>query len=224
MAIIPARGGSKGLPRKNLHKLAGRPLLEYTVQAARAASCVARVIVSSDDPEILAVAASAGAEIHRRSAAAASDTATSEEAMREVLRDLEGSTPPLLALLQPTSPLRTAADIDAAAALLAETGADALISVCEPRHHPLKALRVDGRGFLAGLCDDHSPFLPRQNLPRALQPNGAIYLVRTALFLANGLLLQGKTIPYLMDDARSIDIDTAEDIRLAAALLAKGQP
>ncbi len=228
IAIVPARGGSKGIPNKNLASLAGKPLVAWTLDAANRAASVSRVVVSSDSEQILEVCAALGAETLARPAELATDTASSESVLRHVLETLAGrgeSPPELTLLLQPTSPLRTAAHIDAAIAMLDDADADAVISVFSPRHSLYKAFRLDERGFLRGAFGDDAPFLPRQSVPTLYLPNGAIYLVRTALFLESGSLLPARTVAYEMSEAESIDIDVAADLtRAETSLLARRDP
>lgn len=217
LAIVPARGGSKGLPRKNLALLAGRPLLAWTVDAARKARGINRCIVSSDDDKILDCARACGAETLRRSVTTAGDLASSESVVAEVLAALRHYAPDIVVLLQPTSPLRSAAQIDAGLVRLG--GADAVIGVCRPRHHPMKALAIGADGFLTGLYDRTSPFRPRQELPEAWQPNGALYIVRRDAFERTGFFPE-RTLPFAMDERSSVDIDSADDLRLAELWLA----
>lgn len=219
LAVVPARGGSRGIPRKNLAALGGRPLIAWSIDAALGARRIARVVVSSDDPDILAVGASYGADPVVRPAALATDRARSEEAVRHALETV-GSGWDIVCLLQPTSPLRTGDDVDAALALLGERGdADAVISVYEPVHSPFKAFQADERGHLVGVVDDDAPFRPRQELPRTYFPNGAIYAVRVPAFLETGSLLGRGAVPYVMPRERSLDIDDGHDLRRAEAAL-----
>ena len=122
-------------------------------------------------------------------------------------------------LLQPTSPLRTATDVDAALAIRETETAEAVISVFEPEHSPWKAFYVAEDGALRGVVDDSAPFRPRQSFPRAAMPNGAIYACGRAHVVRTGSLFAPRTVPYFMDAARSVDIDTAEDLARAEAWL-----
>ncbi len=211
LAVITARGGSKGLPGKHLRLLGGKPLLAWTVEAALAARRVARVIVTSDDPAILDLAATLGAETLLRPAELARDDTPSDPVVVHAVQ-AAGRGEAVVVLLQPTSPLRTAEDIDAALAHLEETGADAVVSVCAPRENPWKSFYVDAGGCLRGIAGDDAPFQPRQSLPVAVRPNGAIYGVRTACLLRRGRLFAERTVGWEMPRARSVDIDTAEDL------------
>lgn len=221
LALVPARGGSRGIPRKNLAVVAGKTLLRWSIDAALASS-VDRVVVSSDDEAILVEAWVAGAEPLRRPARLATDTAGSESVVEHCLEALatKGFVPDVIVLLQPTSPLRRGGDIDAALDLLRSSGADAVISVYEPRHSPYKCFVVDGRGFLRGLFGDDVPFRRRQDLPTCLMPNGAIYAVRTETFRRTGRLMGPNTVPYLMPEERSLDIDDTRDLEAAERALA----
>ncbi len=220
LAVITARGGSKGLPGKHLRLLAGKPLLAWTVDAARAARRVARVLVTSDDPAILDLAASLGAETLLRPAELARDDTPSDPVVVHAVREA-GRGEAVVVLLQPTSPLRSAEDIDAALAHVDATGAEAVVSVCAPRENPWKSFYVDAEGCLRGIAGDAAPFQPRQTLPPAVRPNGAIYGVRTEVLLRTGRLFAGRTVGWEMPRARSVDIDTAEDLAEAEALVGR---
>jgi CMP-N-acetylneuraminic acid synthetase len=218
LAVVLARGGSKGLPGKNLLPVAGKPLLAWSVEAALQAARVDRVVVSSDDAAILAAARDAGAETLQRPAHLAQDDTTSEASLIHAWQEA-GRGEDVLVLLQPTSPLRTAADVDDALALLDRVDVDAVISVVEPDRSPWKCFYADENGHLRGLVDDDTPFRPRQELPRAFAPNGAIYAVRSALFEATGRLFQPRTVPFEMPAERGLDVDTADDLARAEAML-----
>ncbi len=218
LAIILARGGSTGLPGKNLLPLAGKPLLAWSVEAGLRATGVDRVVLSSDDEAILAAAREAGAETLLRPAELAQDDTPSDVSLLHAWEQA-GRGEGVLVLLQPTSPLRTAADIDGALARLEAPGADAVISVVEPPCNPWKCFYADDDGHLHGIAGNDAPFRPRQELPHAYAPNGAIYAVRTALFERTGKLFQPRTLPYVMDRERSLDVDTADDLARAAAVL-----
>lgn len=223
IAIIPARGGSKSIPRKNLAMVAGKTLLAHAVDAARASRHVTSVVVTSDDREILDAASRLGAEIVVRPAELATDLAPTEPAITHALEVLEArgiELPEALVLLQTTSPLRTSADVDAALTLLATEGTEAVVSVFEPPHSPFKAFFERADGCLAGVVNDEAPFRPRQSLPRAWMPNGAIYAVRSAFFRAEGRLFAPRTKPYPMPHERSVDVDTLDDLARAESWLA----
>ena len=219
LAVIPARKGSKQLPRKNLAPLAGRPLIAWTIAAAQDARAVGRDDHSPDSHEIADVALQLGAEVpFIRPTELAGDAAAS----LAVLIHAVGAADPRsdadwVALFQPTSPLRTAADIDAAAALAGEH-VDAVISVgpCAPHPWLAKCLGPDGK-----LTDfyEHPPARRRQEMPLAWALNGAIYLVRRRQLDAGGGFYGGRTVGYPMPAGRSLDIDTAEDLARAEWLL-----
>jgi N-acylneuraminate cytidylyltransferase len=200
--------------------LAGKPLLAWTIEAATKARRVAEVVVSSDDGEILRYARSCGAIAIERPAELATDAARSEPVLEHVLA-ATGSTAPLAVLLQPTSPLRDADDVDAALALLDDPSTDAAIGVIEPEKNPFKAFYADPQtGFLRPVAAlEGAPFLARQALPAAWFPNGAIYVVRTGTFRALRTFLPPRTAAYRMPPERSIDIDVVSDLRRAEAAL-----
>jgi CMP-N,N'-diacetyllegionaminic acid synthase len=216
VSIITARGGSKGIPRKNIALVGGRPLIDYTIKASLGSHYITDTYVTSDSDEILAVAGKSGARPIKRPAELATDTASSELAIMHAVNQIQAQTgrcPEVFILLQPTSPLRDSQDIDKAFETFFEAGADALISGIEPQVNPLKQMIVSEDGSLKTLTDDPTvPFKARQLLPRAFQPNGAIYIIKTELFIKTELLIGDRTVPFYMDEIKSIDIDTEADI------------
>ncbi|MCB9626407.1 MAG: acylneuraminate cytidylyltransferase family protein [Sandaracinaceae bacterium] len=218
LAIIPARGGSKGLRRKNVLPMAGRPMLAHSVAAALESGLFDEVVVSSEDDEILAAARAAGATAIVRPDALSTDTASSADVVLHALEQHRWAD--TFALLQPTSPLRTAAHLREAAALLtAET--IAVVSICECAHHPLKTLlQVDGHFVPTREWRDLTQ--PRQSLPRAVQPNGAIYFGRSRSFVESKDFLPAGTVWYEMSQTASIDVDDATSFGEAERALLSG--
>lgn len=226
LAIIPARGGSKGLPGKNIIDLCGKPLMVWSIEAALGSQYITQTVVSSDCDIILKGARDSGARPLRRPDVLANDSAPSEPVISHVIESLalEDQFFDYIVLLQPTSPLRSAEDIDFAIREILAKNADALISVYEPEHTPYKAFITNKQGYLAGLVDNKTPFMRRQDLPVTYMPNGAIYIVKTDLFKQSGRLFSDKTIPYLMSIEKSSDIDTYEDLeRVREIMVHSGQ-
>ena len=221
IAVIPARGGSKGVARKNLALVAGKPLVAWTIEAAKACPTIERVIVSSDDADILAIAQAYGVEALERPAALSGDTVRSEPVLVHALEQsaLQKALPEWAVYLQPTSPLRTAGHIARALELLEESDADCLISVCETDNKVLKSYLKTGEGYLTGIANNDYPNWNRQDLPDVYMPNGAIYIVRTKLFLEQPRFWNERTVPFVMQPEESIDIDTPESIVRAETLL-----
>ena len=225
LAIIPARGGSKAIPGKNLAPVGGRPLIAWTVDAARQAQCIDRIIVSTDDPAIARTAGSLGAEVPfvRPAFLAADDTPGLDPVIHALLwlAEHEDYHPAWVACLQPTSPLRTAADIDAAFDLATGRRADAVVSVVEAPVHPHWALRLDdeGRIHLPG----GAPPAQRQALEPAWALNGAVYLARTNWLLDHRTWYGRHTYALAMPEDRSLDVDTPWQLRLADLCLWQGQ-
>ncbi len=224
LAIIPARGGSKGLAGKNIRPLRGRPLLAHTVAAALNARLVDRVVVSTDDRAIADAALAAGAEVpFLRSPHLAGDDARAADVYLDCCDRLETAGAPRIAAfvaLQPTSPLRTAKDIDAACALFRSQDADAVVSVC-PVEHPPEWLRAIGPdGVLRPLFGGPECNANRQAVRQAYLPNGAIFVLRRDFLAESGTYYSERTYPYVMPRSRSVDIDTIEDFELAEWLLA----
>lgn len=219
LSIIPARGGSKGIPRKNIVALAGKPLIAWTIEASLQSRLISRTIVSSDDNDIIAVSKKFGAETMKRPKYLAKDTSPTEPTIVHVINQLkikENYQPDFIVLLQATSPLRGHSDIDAALSiLLKDTNSSALISVYELQHHPFKSFMYGPSGYLRGIINNKYPFMPRQSLPQVFMPNGAIYIVKTRAFLRNNRLVTRKTLPFVMSRQKSTDVDTLEDLQEA---------
>ncbi len=219
LALIPARGGSKGVPRKNLAPLGGRPLIAWTIEAALASTCIDRLILSSDDAEIIAAARAAGCEApFVRPAELAGDTARSVDVIHHAMAWAEDADPQpydYLVLLQPTSPLRIAADIDACIRVCQGSGAPAAVTVAEPAETPYWTYRRDPEGRLAPLLPLSPQPTRRQDLPQAFQINGAVYVARWDFMRTAESFLVPDTRGVEMPLERSIDIDTPLDLRYA---------
>ena len=231
LGIITARGGSKGIPGKNLKPLAGRALLAYTVDAARDSGALDRVILSTEDAAIADAGRLLGCEVPFMRPAELSKDETPHlpviQHAAQWMREHAGYQPDAVMILQPTSPLRSADDITAAARLLESTGADSVVSVSEvsAHAHPMRMLRVDARGE-AVLFASGEPVRRRinrrQDLPQAWVMNGAIYACRTAvLFDAEPSLYGDRVAAYAMPAERSVSIDDFEDWAAAERTLAR---
>lgn len=220
ISIIPARGGSKGLKGKNIITLYGKPLISWSIEASIASKYITDTVVSSDDDKTLDIASKYDVDIVKRPSSLSQDETPSEDVIEHVLKSINKSFE-YLVLLQPTSPLRDTHDIDTAFKILLQSDADALISVYEPAHHPLKAFTHSEEGYLEGIVNNSFPFQRRQDLPKAYYPNGAIYIIKVDTFLRTKSLYCDKTLHYLMSEERSIDIDTQIDIEKAEAYLKK---
>jgi CMP-N,N'-diacetyllegionaminic acid synthase len=223
LGVIPARGGSKGIPRKNLVPLLGQPLIVHTLRCAQMSRRLQRTVLSSDDPEILEVGRAAGADIpFVRPAALAGDASTSVDVVRHALDMLEegGEHYDAVVLLEPTAPLRTAADIDAAIDRLEASGADAVISVCRvDAPHPIKMQKIEDDRLVPFLPDLWRDGLTRQQLPPVYALNGAVYATRTSVIRTTGSLWGRNAAPLVMPPERSINIDSPLDLALAELLL-----
>lgn len=220
LAIIPARGGSKGVHRKNIRKLLGKPLINYTIEAAAQCPLIDQCIVSTEDQEIKQISLEAGAEVIDRPIELATDTASSEDVVRHVLEDClkKGELPEFFVLLQPTSPLRDEKVLADCIERSLEAKSRCTISVTEVEHHPYKAF-YEENGILAPLKDRQSLSKPRQQLPRVVRQNGAIYFLESASFLEQNSFYIEPALPFYMDADASIDIDHERDFLLCEALL-----
>ena len=220
LAIIPARGGSKGLPGKNIKLLNGKPLIAYTIEAAMAAKKISRIIVSTDNRQIAKVAMDYGAESpFLRPEHLATDTALSIDIYDYTLSEIEKQEAVKIEkfmVLQPTSPLRTAEDIDNAIELFNIKSADSVISYCQ-EYHPIKWHRyVTNEGKLKNIFEE--TLNNRQEERPSYFPNGAIYIIKRDLIKKRSYI-SDNSYAYIMDKKKSIDIDTIEDFEYAEFLL-----
>ena len=219
LALVTARGGSRGVPRKNLATLGGRPLLAWTLEAARQSGRITRTLLSTDDPEIADVGVRMGAEVpFLRPAELATDDAAHIDVVvhaLEWLQQREGDLPMYTLLLQPTSPFRTSADIDAAVALAARRNAESVVGLTPAVDHPFFVKGLNADDTLYDFATPPAGYLPRQALPSAYVVNGAIYLVRTETFLRLRSWFLPGTVGYVMPRERSLDIDEPSDLEAA---------
>lgn len=220
LAIIPARGGSKGIPRKNIRMVAGKPLLAHNIEQARLTPSITRVVVSTDDGEIAAVAREYGAEVVDRPADISGDTASSEAALVHTLDHLchaEGYTPDLLVFLQATSPLTLAEDIEGTIQSLLTENADSALAVT-PFFHFL--WRRDSEGGAQGINHDKRARPRRQEIANTqFLETGAVYVMRVQGFLNAKHRFFGKTAMYVMPNERVWEIDDPRDLVIADLLL-----
>lgn len=222
-AIVPARGGSKSVPGKNIKLLGGKPLLSWSIDVAKQVPEIDRIIVSTDDEEIASVGSSAGAEIYTRPAHLATDEALVIDALKDLIETLrvEGDEPEWVILLEATCPLRIPEDVRACLKLVSDGSYDSVATFKEAELNPHRAWRfIDGvpEVFIPGAV----PWLPRQKLPKAYQLNGAVYVFRAKLLAEEARsLLVGRLGAVLMPRDRSQDIDDSVDFMIAEALLGK---
>jgi len=223
--LIPARGGSKGVPRKNLRLLGGKPLLEYTAAAALTAERLARVIVSTDDPEVAEVARRCGVDVpFMRPAALAADDAPSLGVVQHALQWLEahGERYDAVCLLQPTSPFRESDEIDGCIALLEDAGADAAMTVrrVPDEYNPHWTYVCDDRGYLRLSTGEATPIPRRQDLPVAYHRDGSVLVTRRDIVLGRNSLYGDRVVGYAVGAGPWVDIDTPADWARAEELLA----
>lgn len=217
LAILPARGGSKGIPGKNLADLAGRPLVAWAAGAATSADTVSRLLCSSDDPAILAAAATAGAEPRPRPADLAGDRVLVAEVLARVLADDDGDEP-WVVLVQATSPFVTSSDIDTAVELAADHDADTVICGTDPgQHHPATMFTRDDDGHIAWLHQTGERMARRQDLPPVWVRTGLVYVVRRSL-AASGRIYGDHIRAHLAPPQRAVCIDTPLDLDWARFL------
>lgn len=222
LAIIPARGGSKGIKRKNIRMLAGKPLIAWTIEAARRSEYLDRVILSSEDPEIISVAKKYGCEVpFVRPRALAGDGTPGIDPVLHALNALPEKYD-LIVLLQPTSPLRSAADIDGCIKQCVSGNHNSCVSITEPEKSPFWMFLADKNSRIKPLIKLGKTADRRQDLPRVYALNGAVYVARSSFILKKRTLVAEGTAGFVMPRERSIDIDSPLDLELAA-LLIKGK-
>ena len=222
LVVIPARGGSKGIPNKNIKLLGGKPLIHYTIEAAREVFADEDIIVSTDSERIKEVAEATGLKVpFLRPAHLATDTAGTHEVLLHALEfaEQQGKKPDVVVLLQPTSPFRTAQHIREAIELY-HPEIDMVVSVKETKSNPYYVLFEENeQGYLQK--SKEGSFTRRQDCPRVWELNGAIYIINTQSLKAKPLNQFNKVKKYVMDELSSHDIDTILDWRVAEAILAK---
>ena len=225
IAIITARSGSKGLPDKNIKPLKGLPLMAYSIIEAQKSGCFQKIFVSTDSPKYAEIAEKYGADASfLRSAETSSDTAGSWDVIREVIREFEkrGEFFDYIMLLQPTSPLRTAEDIQASFRMLREKNANSVVSVTATDHSPLWCNTLPEDLSMENFRNEQYADYPRQMLPKYYRVNGAVYLVRKEELYVEKMLRK-NTYAYIMPQERSIDIDTDFDFALAELFMNKAK-
>lgn len=218
LAIILARGGSKRLPRKNVLKLNKKPLIAWSIEAGLKSQYVDKVVVSSDDDEILSVAQEYGADILQRPIELASDTATAFDAIEHTIKNIEQYD--YVILLQPTSPLRSEINIDEAIVLLDKKQAEAVVSVCETDHSPLWSNTLPNDDSMSQFLKEEVLNKRSQDLDVYYRLNGAIYICKTdRLIEEKGFFIKDKIYAYKMDRESSIDIDEEIDFKMAEFMM-----
>ncbi len=221
LAIMPARGGSRSVARKNLRIVGGKPLLAWTIEVAKQSRFIDRLVVSSEDPDILDAAKAYGcdAPFVRPADLARDDTPGIEPILHaiSVLPSFDW-----VVMLQPTSPLRVASDVDTCIELCASHSANAAVSVTEATENPYWMFRVGPDGFLQPVIDNADIPFRRQELPEVLLLNGAVYVARCEWLKQSRSFLTAETLGYRMPLERSLDIDTEFDLAQADNLLARG--
>lgn len=226
LAIVPARGGSKRLPQKNILSIAGKPLIRWTIEAGLGSKYIDRLIVSTDNADIADIARSCGADVpFIRPESLSFDNTTSFEVIDHCLswvKKNEENEYDYIILLQPTSPLRNNKNIDAAFKLLFSKKAQAVISLCETEHSPLWSNTIGNDLSMRDFLRPDINKTPSQNLPVFYRLNGAIYICETkALLMEKNLYLKDNIYAYTMSKKNSIDIDDQIDFDLAELYLKK---
>lgn len=210
LAIIPARGGSKGVPRKNIRSLAGKPLIAWTIEEAKKSSYIDRLILSSEDNEIINIAKEYGCEVpFVRPSEFAQDETSGIDPLLHALGEL--SEYDYVISLQPTSPLRLAKDIDACVERMIATGSPACVSVTEPSNSPYWMYTVNDKEKMVPLIEQENLTVRRQDLPVVYALNGAVYIAEVDWLKQNKSFLTTETTAFIMPQHRSYDIDTEED-------------
>lgn len=222
LGIIPARGGSKGVPCKNIRVVAGKPLIAWTIKEAKKSEHIEQLIVSSEDDEIIAVAKEFGCEApFVRPMELAQDETPGIEPIKHAINFYlnNGVYFDYIICLQCTSPLRTVSDIDGAIELCLKSNADSVVSVCEAEHSPYWMKKVDERGCIANFIDDGMKYARRQDLPKVYRINGAFYMATPELIMKTNNWYSKETRAFIMDNMHSIDIDSELDFIVVETVL-----
>ena len=225
LALIPARGGSKRIPSKNIHEIGGKPLIAWSIESALKAPSVDRVVVTTDSEEIAKIAIKYGADVpFLRPDDLASDSADSMDSVLHAIRYLEntGDIYEYLLLLQPTSPMRSAEHIEQSIKLLKEKDADSIVGVTENEHPVEWCNTLSDDLSMDGFYPDEIKGKQSQDFPKRYRINGAIYLAKTQkVITSHSMILPQKCFAYIMDAVSSVDIDEHIDMEFARYLLEK---
>lgn len=222
LAVIPARGGSKGVPNKNIKELGSKPLIAYTIEAAKESGIFEKIVVSTDSETIAEIAIKYGAEVpFIRPAEISGDLVSSDDVIIHAINYFKGLGVEYeeVCKLQPTSPLRNSKHIVEAYKLLREKNANYLVSVCECEHSPLWSGVLDEDLKMDNFVPEYVKRACRQELPTYYRLNGAIYMGKTTEFLKEKTFLGGNCVAYIMNQEDSIDIDSNIDFELAKLFL-----
>lgn len=225
LAVIPARGGSKGVPGKNMKELAGKPLIAYTIEAAIASNIFEKVIVSTDSTQIAEISVKYGAEVpFIRPDDISGDLTASDDVILHALfyYQQQGIQYDEICKLQPTSPLRSSRHVQEAYQLFSKKNADFLVSVCECEHSPLWSGIIGDDLSLDHFISEEAKRACRQNLPTYYRLNGAIYMGKTNQFCENKSFLGKNSVAYIMNQEDSVDIDNMLDFMLVETIINRG--
>tara|TARA_B100000287_G_C20659754_1_gene789783 strand:- start:813 stop:1526 length:714 start_codon:yes stop_codon:yes gene_type:complete len=224
LGVIPARGGSKGIPKKNLVNLGGKPLIAHTIECAKSAKLLTDFIISTDDNEISKVSETFGGKVpFLRPKNLATDSALSTSVIKHALKKMEeikNIKYDYVMMLQPTSPFRKSTDIDSSIDMIINSNADSLISVVDVEgNHPFRMKRITGKNKLVNFIDQgFEDMRSRQELPKVYIRSGTIYLSKRELILNNNSFVGENCIAYTIPNERSVNIDTELDLMLAKTL------
>ena len=226
LAVIPARGDSKSIPRKNIVNVNGKPLISYTINAALEVDCLTDIVVSTEDPEIAEISKELGAQVpFIRPLNLASDDAQSFPVIEHALHFMEkarGFKYDAILMLQPTSPLRTSKHINDSIDLFNSEECDSVVSIASVGgNHPLRMKRLEGNKLVNYIDQGFWDMRPRQILPDVYIRNGAIYLIRRDVIIEQSQLIGTMCLGYVMSDIQSVNIDTPIDLMVAELLLKK---
>ncbi|WP_339799092.1 acylneuraminate cytidylyltransferase family protein [Paenibacillus sp. FSL R5-0744] len=220
LAIIPARGGSKGVPHKNIKKLAGKPLISWTIEEAKKSRYIDRLILSSDDHKIIEIARSQGCDApFIRPKHLSEDTTPGIDPVLHAINQLPSFD--YVVLLQPTSPLRLVEDIDGCIENIVNMGAPACVSVTKTNESPYWMYTLKENNMLKQLIVQEKEIERRQELPEVYYTNGAVYVADVNWLLKSGTFLEKETVAYVMPRNRSNDIDTEEDFLICEYFLGR---
>lgn len=220
LAVILARGGSKRLPRKNVIPLCKKPLISWSIEAALKSKYIDKLVVSSDDDEILNISDDLKVTSLKRPSELATDQSTSYDALLHVLKNFTGYE--YIVLLQPTSPLRDENHINQAIELVNKKNAEAVVSVCQQRHNLIKPLLIDESLLINNFIEKDDELNKNSNMKNFYKLNGAIYICKVEQFLKEkSFLIKNKTFAYIMSEECSIDIDEQTDFELASLYMSK---